>query len=610
MVAAERKQIGKDRAGKDGGNAADARVTRGSDDGRTLRGKGLKQGAEVFGSEPGLVAAQNQRAGGLRLALLQSEQPGVDGGRDALRPIAVDDGDCATRIDGRSDALLVSAEYRDHRRCAGLAGQPDGARDKSFAAQHEQLFGLAQAAAGSGGEYDGGNRHRHQCTGKPLTSGPRAEPVSIAKPRGLSENGWMKDIERILPLGRELEAAGADYVLATVIVVEGSSYRKPGVLMLLASDGRRAGTVSGGCLEAQVASRAWWLTANGPCVHRYSTAEEDGERPYGSGCGGVVSLLLERRATAGPLLAALQQAFDRRAPLAVATVLKGEQIGHRAFAGLEGDPWKGLPPRNGSGQAGSASVEAGEASLQAAGDPLQKLAERALASHKSIEKEISSGGIEARVWVDFRPARPGLWIFGAGDDAQPLLHLAKELGWFVSVADGRSHLATRERFPLADEVRVPPIGELPGIQFVSQPASQPVSKPASQPVSLASPLGNLLAQDAAVVMSHSFEQDARTLAALLALDAPPAYIGVLGPQRRTCELLAEAARLLGMPVEPASATAAQVERWLGQLHAPMGLDLGAESPETIAFSVLAEIQKCLAAATALPLREVRGGVPD
>jgi xanthine/CO dehydrogenase XdhC/CoxF family maturation factor len=410
----------------------------------------------------------------------------------------------------------------------------------------------------------------------------------------------MTDIERILPLSRELEAAGADYVLATVVAVEGASYRKPGALMLLAPDGRRAGTVSGGCLEAQVASRAWWLTANGPCVQRYSTAEEDGERPYGSGCGGVVSLLLERRATAGPLLAALQQAFDRRAPLAVATIVEGGQIGRRAFAGVEGDPCEGLEPCSEPGQAVGASLEAGEASLQEAADPLQELAERALASHKSIEKEILAGGIDARVWVDFRPARPGLWIFGAGDDAQPLLHLGKELGWFVSVADGRSHLATRERFPLADEVRVLPIGELPAIQFGSQSASQPVSS--------ASPVGNLLAQDAAVVMSHSFEQDARVLAALLALDSPPAYIGVLGPQRRTRELLTEAGRLLGLPAQPASAAAAQAERWLAQLHSPMGLDLGAESPETIAFSVLAEIQKCLAGATALPLREMRGGV--
>ena len=80
----------------------------------------------------------------------------------------------------------------------------------------------------------------------------------------------------------------SDYVLATVVDVDGPSYRKPGARMLIAPDGRRAGTVSGGCLEAEVAKRAWWLTESGPLVERYSTAEDDGDMPYGSGCGGVV----------------------------------------------------------------------------------------------------------------------------------------------------------------------------------------------------------------------------------------------------------------------------------------------------------------------------------
>jgi len=382
----------------------------------------------------------------------------------------------------------------------------------------------------------------------------------------VSENRRMTDLERILPLWRELEAAGADYVLATVVAVEGSSYRRPGACMLVAPDGRHAGTVSGGCLEAKVASRAWWLTANGLSVQRYSTVEEDGDRPFGSGCGGVVSLLLERRSTAGLLLAALSRAFDRRTPLTVATILDGERIGRRAFAGLGCEPAEGF---------------------QAADAGLQELAESALAGRASIEGKIAAGEVEARAWADYRPARPGLWIFGAGDDAQPLVRMTKELGWFVAVGDGRSQLATRERFPLADEVRVLPVGEMPRLEGAGR----------------ASALGNLLPQDAAVVMHHSFEQDAKILASLLALDSPPAYIGVLGPQRRTRELLGEAARLLSLP--PASAW---IERWLGQLHAPMGLDLGAESPETIAFSVLAEIQKSLTAATALPLREVRGDV--
>jgi xanthine/CO dehydrogenase XdhC/CoxF family maturation factor len=87
----------------------------------------------------------------------------------------------------------------------------------------------------------------------------------------------MTDFEHIVPLWRELESAGADYVLATVVEVQGSSYRRPGARMLLAADGRRAGTVSGGCLEAEVAKKAWWLTEQGPVVQRYSTLEEDGD---------------------------------------------------------------------------------------------------------------------------------------------------------------------------------------------------------------------------------------------------------------------------------------------------------------------------------------------
>jgi xanthine dehydrogenase accessory factor len=386
----------------------------------------------------------------------------------------------------------------------------------------------------------------------------------------------MTDLERILPLWRELEAAKADFVLATVVAVEGSSYRRPGACMLLASDGRRAGTVSGGCLEAEVASRAWWLTSNGPTVQRYSTAEEDGDLPYGSGCGGVIYLLLERRSTAGPLLATLEKAFDRRIPMAVATVLEGEQIGRRAFAGLETGP-------------GSGPSENLESIVEPCDTQLEYLAERSLSSNESIEERISIGGSETHVWANFRPARLGLWIFGAGDDAKPLLNLAKELGWFVSVADGRSKLATHERFPFANHVSVLQIREL-----LEDQSTRP--DPA---------FAHLQPHDAAIVLTHSFEQDSRILASLLALDTRLAYIGVLGPQRRTRELLAEVARLRNMPSAPASTTAAWIEHWLSQLHAPMGLDLGAESPETIAFSILAEIQQSLTAATAHPLREVR-----
>jgi xanthine dehydrogenase accessory factor len=369
----------------------------------------------------------------------------------------------------------------------------------------------------------------------------------------------MTDLENILPLWHELERADADYVLATVVDVDGPSYRKPGARMLIANDGRRAGTVSGGCLEAEVAKKAWWHTEQGPVVRRYSTAADDGEVPYGSGCGGVVFVLLERRATAEPLLRALEAAFHARVPLAIATVLDGAEIGRRVFAG--------------------SSVSARKNSLDPLEAVLDGLGAQAVERMQPIDQVVSMGEKQLRVWVDYRAARPGLWIFGAGDDAKPLLRFARDLGWFVAVADGRSHLATRERFAAADRIETLCISELPG-------------KSAS--------LADVKATDAVVLVTHSFEQDSRLLAALLGRDFLPSYVGVLGPQRRTREVLAEAARLLGLEDSPE-----RVEQWLAQLHAPTGLDVSAETPAAIALSIIAEIQQTLNNGSALPLRQVR-----
>ena len=365
----------------------------------------------------------------------------------------------------------------------------------------------------------------------------------------------MTDLGPIVSLWHELEATGTGYILATVVAVEGSSYRRPGARMLLAQDGRRAGTVSGGCLEAEVARRAWWLTSSGPAVERYSTVEEDGDRPYGSGCGGVVYLLLERAATASGHLATLESAFVARMPIAIATVLDGPQIGQRAIAD---------------------SSEAIEAVLS---PDLQALANQSLREHTSFERKIAMGGASARVWVHYESARPGLWIFSAGDDAKPLVQIAQQLGWFVAVADGRSNLATRDRFPTVDQLLALPIADLP------EAANQYL---AARPT------------DAAVIMTHSFEQDSRILASLLGLRSQPAYLGVLGPQRRTRDLIAEAMRLLHLPD-----TQDRIDRCLSQMHAPTGLDLGAETPAAIALSITAEIQKTLKAATGQPLHQVR-----
>ena len=378
----------------------------------------------------------------------------------------------------------------------------------------------------------------------------------------------MSDLEQILSLWRELETSGGDFVLATIVAVEGSNYRRPGARMLLAADGRRAGTISGGCLEAEVARRAWWLTEHGPAVERYSTLADDGDLPYGSGCGGVVFILLERRAAANASLQSLSDASDARQPLAIATVIEGPQIGCRAIASADSKmtgkdaPVSSLP---------QAAWQAG----------LDNLAHFAVERRQSGEDRIQIDGRSIRVWAEYRAPRPGLWIFGAGDDAQPLLRFARELGWFVTIADGRAHLATERRFPAAQQIVTLRMEDLPDA---------------------APSLLDLRVTDAAVLMTHSFEQDARILALLLSKPpgGRPVYVGVLGPQHRTRELLAEAARHLGL-----IPSTKLVNQWLEEIHAPTGLDLGAEAPAPVALSILAEVHRTLHAASALPLRIVR-----
>ena len=360
----------------------------------------------------------------------------------------------------------------------------------------------------------------------------------------------MTDLVHLLPLWNELRETGTEYVLATVVAVEGSGYRKPGARMIVAADGRRAGTISGGCLEGDVTRKAFWHTENGPVLRRYSTSAEDGEVPYGMGCGGIIHLLLERSATADPLLHRLAANFSDRQPLAVATILDGDWIGQRAF-------WP-------SESSDSASI-AGK---------LSELAQQALDGQHSFSQTIQAEDQQiATVRAEWIAARPSLFIFGAGDDAIPLVLQARQLGWYIAVADGRTHLATRARFPEADDV------------FALPPEGFPIQ---------------LCPTDAAVIMTHSLQQDTHILSQILSTQF--AYLGVLGPRRRTGEMLLALASELALPITEIER---RVETWMDRLHAPMGLDLGGDTPADIALAVLAEIQQNLHRASGVSLRQKR-----
>lgn len=334
----------------------------------------------------------------------------------------------------------------------------------------------------------------------------------------------MKEIQAIV--ARLLAPETSETVLATLVTVEGSSYRRPGARLLVDANGRRTGSISGGCLEEDVLTRARRVLATGEAetVTYDTTSENDLIWGAGLGCHGVVSILLEKLPARPDWAVALAANFVARRPTDLAVV-------HRA-----GQP-AGLGTRVVAAAAGPSSPAA------------------------------------AAIFLERVPPPTALVIFGAGDDAQPLARLAKELGWHVTVADPRAAFATPSRFPEADA-------------FVVAPAEELVTR--TQPDS----------DTLAVVMTHHYVHDVPLLRDLLA--RPLAYLGLLGPRKRAQKILADLT---------AAGCAFAPER-SGHLHAPVGLDLGADTPEQVALAIMAEMQAALNRRDARPLRERAGPIHE
>jgi xanthine/CO dehydrogenase XdhC/CoxF family maturation factor len=352
----------------------------------------------------------------------------------------------------------------------------------------------------------------------------------------------MTEMTRLLAHWQRLVAAGEHAVLATVVKVEGSAYRRPGARMLVDADGRNTGTLSGGCLEEHVMRRAWWLTAGqGARVVRYDTrADEDAQWSFGLGCDGAVHVLLERldgRAGA-PVLDVLAQARTRMHAAGSAVVIAAHGVAVPVGARLVLDA------------GGQVTGTLGEVALT---DRVSADLRAALARGRSAQAQYPVGAGMVEVFLECMAPPLRLVIFGAGHDAVPLVHFAKRLGWHVTVADGRAHFARPQRFPEADAVCV--------VQADDPLASCRVD-----------------ARSAVVVMTHSLTQDRELLRHLLPLDL--AYLGLLGPQSRTARLLDELA----------VADAETVADGRARLHAPVGLDIGADNAEEVALAIVAEIR--------------------
>lgn len=363
----------------------------------------------------------------------------------------------------------------------------------------------------------------------------------------------MKELRDILDALAEAQARGEHAALGTVIRVRGSTYRREGARLLIRADGGTVGSVSGGCLEGDIAEIARDVLASGrPRLAQYDlTSDDDAVWGLGLGCNGAIDVLIEP--VPGDLPARLRRAIDERQTLVLATLVSGPEgltPGARIYLVEDETP---------EGSLGDPALDAAAAAA----------ARAQLTSRRSATVSLESSRGSAEVFVEVLAAPLPLLICGAGHDTLPVVRLAHELGWWVMVADSRPAFATRERFPLADEVALADDADVPKKVRIDR-------------------------HTFVVVMTHNFLHD-RTLLRTL-LQTPARYIGLLGPRARTDRLLKELARD-GIPVEDGQRA---------RLFGPVGVDLGAESPEEIALSILAEILAIHNGRRVSSLRE-RGG---
>ncbi len=328
-------------------------------------------------------------------------------------------------------------------------------------------------------------------------------------------------------------------VLGTVVATEGSTYRKPGAMMLIATDSSYRGLISGGCLEADLAAHARDVFADGKTRNVcYDMSEgDDFAWGLGLGCDGVIHLMLQRleRSTGFGFLETLDRAWNNKSH------------GLLSLVAQSNDP--GLP-------AGDFALDCGAG--YSTGSPLlidsihnhegASFSRGHDMSRRYWQEAIETGNGEIGLLLIPIMPPPAILICGAGHDALPLARLVVEMGWRCTVVDHRAGFARADRFPATCEVRVLQPSEL------------------SQQIRLDE-------LDAAVLMTHHLGHDRSYLSQVV--DASLTYIGLLGPRARRDRLLSEI-----------GASDAHV-------HGPAGLDIGAEMPESIALAIVAEIHAFL-----------------
>ncbi|MGQ0572560.1 MAG: XdhC family protein [Armatimonadota bacterium] len=332
-------------------------------------------------------------------------------------------------------------------------------------------------------------------------------------------------------------AAGEPMALATIVGVQGSTYRRSGARLLITKSGGQTGNISGGCLEGDVAVVAdEVMQGHGPRLVMYDlTADDDAVWGLGLGCNGAIEVFIEPTMAGDPLWQAARESLERDTTMVVATVIEGTAqvpAGRRVVIWPDGR-------RQGSLGDSGADTEAG------------RLAQRAARDLRSGAHTVQSAGGSLRLFVEVLHPPLRLVVCGAGHDAIPVVRYASQIGWRVLVVDRREAFLNHERFP----------GAAGFIRTEFPDAGRTVPTDAHTYV---------------LVMTHNYVHDRDLLRAFLPTSV--AYLGMLGPRARTEKILREL-----------EADGVTIDARREQIFGPVGLDIGSETPDEIALAALGEI---------------------
>jgi xanthine dehydrogenase accessory factor len=360
----------------------------------------------------------------------------------------------------------------------------------------------------------------------------------------------MKELNDIVRAYDKAILQNKQMALATVVRVDGSSYRRPGARMLVTDDSKITGAISGGCLEGDARQKALFAMATGEnkLISYDSTGEDDIQFGLHLGCNGVVHILFEPIKKEDPqnpveLLRLISNASEE-AVLVTLFSQKKIQPGTRILF-LKNNVHSSLP------------------------EHLQRLLTEpvniAYAEKQSAFLDVDIEQTNCTAFIEYIDRPVSVVIAGAGNDIQPLVEIAALLGWSVKVVDGRFHYAMPQRFPNASKVLFSRHGDI-----LSQ------IKTNSQTVFL--------------LMSHNYNYDLGFLK--LIVEQEFGYIGLLGPAQKRDRMLSDLGDQ-GIQLN---------EEQLSKIHGPTGLDIGAENSTEIALSIVAEIKTFLSGRSGSPLK--------